>query len=82
MESALELTAASPLWDTVATNDIPPEYLLLAILGVAAPHIEVPSGSYTILSLWIKGIPIVLDRLPSDNEPSAPPPIDNLAKVA
>lgn len=81
METELEITAISHLWDTVPTNEIPPEYLLLAILGVAAPHINVPPNSFTILSLWVKGIPIILDRLESGSDGPSPP-LDSPAKAA
>lgn len=83
MENDLEIMAASPLWDSLSTNEIPPEYRLLAILGVTAPHIEVAPCSRTILLLWLKGIPIIVDYSnPTNPDPDGPFPLDNLAKVA
>jgi hypothetical protein len=83
MENDVEIMAASPLWDTVATNDIPPEYRLLAILGVISPHIESAPCSHTILLLWLKGIPIIVDYSnPIDDGPEDPFPLDMAATAA
>lgn len=83
MENDLEIMAASPLWVSLSTNEIPPEYRLLAILGITAPHIEVAPCSRTILLLWLKGIPIIVDYSnPTNPDPLDPPPIDKALKVA
>jgi len=82
MENELEITAVSPLWYTVSTNEIPPEYLLLAILGIVASHLEVPPNSFTILSLWVTGIPVIIDHLGSDGPDGPSPPLDTPAKAA
>lgn len=83
MEKDLEILASSTLWDSTPTNDIPPEYHLLAILGVAAPHVTATPCSHTILLLWLKGIPIIVDYSnPIDDDPDGPFPLDNAAKAA
>lgn len=81
MENDLEIMAASPLWDSLSTNDIPTEYRILAILSIIAPHIEASPKSHTILALWVKGIPIILD-FETDPVPDGPSPIDIALKVA